>query len=41
MGNRLTHLILANNRLATIPQLITAIAVSISADSSSDLKYLI
>jgi hypothetical protein len=28
MGDRLTHLILANNRLAAIPQLITAIAVS-------------
>jgi hypothetical protein len=40
MGDRLTHLILANNRLAAIPQLITAIAVSISADSSFDHKYL-
>jgi hypothetical protein len=28
MGDRLTHLILANNRLAAIPQLIAAIAVS-------------
>lgn len=28
MGNRLTHLVLANNKLAGVPQIIMAIAVS-------------
>ncbi|GFG38847.1 hypothetical protein Cfor_02154, partial [Coptotermes formosanus] len=40
MGDRLTHLILANNRLAAIPQLITAIATHCANLQVLDLSNL-
>lgn len=41
MGDRLTHLVLANNKLAGVPQIIQAIAVSQLLEDSHELSWFI